>query len=388
MHKSTLFACALTVAIASTSNAQVSPELYDYLVQDVCIDSSQQAIAGDPATCANRRDIGVYEPSPYIMTDYDTVFGVSYSGFNSIPVQGEDGQTRIMTVKSLEGGFDANYTYSFNAARGDGFDLADISFSNYASFIRTFDGGCFDQLWSRRPGGTSPSSRAGGWILFPLTSAPSTWPLINSRNQSTYKIQLSNVAGCSNGSSNGVTYWNPPANYQFETNKVLRAIRSDHFASQNLSSQNNALERFYFTKEYGFTRWEAWVPRSRCIQEAAQVPAFQLRPDCYPEYPWLSTPPAAPEVDLRARCQVMNVSATPEPDIDRWGGQDWVRVDCRDQTRYVELNTPVLMLNTTLAQGNGVDDIAYPSSGSGGSNPPLGPPNDGGGPPGTDIDIP
>ena len=55
----------------------------------------------------------------------------------------------------------------------------------------------------------------------------------------------------------------------------------------------------------------------------------------------------------------MNVTDTGHPDVARWGNQDWVRVDCRDMTRYVELNHPVLMLNKQMAQINGIDDIDF-----------------------------
>src|SRR6478672_7695739 len=45
--------------------------LIDYLVQDVCEDSAERAVAKDPASCPDRRDIRVGERTPYILTDYD-----------------------------------------------------------------------------------------------------------------------------------------------------------------------------------------------------------------------------------------------------------------------------------------------------------------------------
>ena len=70
-------------------------------------------------------------------------------------------------------------------------------------------------------------------------------------------------------------------------------------------------------------------------------------------------PASGPELDLRDRCVDMNVTSTGHPDVERWGDQDWVRVDCRDLTRYVALNEPIIMLDKRMAQINGVDDIDY-----------------------------
>jgi hypothetical protein len=343
---------------------QVSSELYDYLVQDVCLDGTGKATQGDPATCQNRRNIGVYERSPYLLTDWDNVANTSYQAISSFPIIGEDGLTRVMVSKNFAGNFGPEFTFSFMPTRGDGYDLVDINFKYAASFIRTFDGGCFDQLWApalNLSGIQSPYVRAGGWVLFPLVASPSSWPQTSAVSNNTAKIQLSSVPGnpdCVSGSSVARTYWNAPANYQFESGKVLRAIKSAHFAATNLSSTNNALELYYFTKEYGYTRWEAWVPRSRCYQIASNTPAGNLRPHCEPD---LRVPNTSgnPELDLRSRCSLMNVSATGHPDIDRWGEQDWVRIDCRDSTRHVPLATPQLMLSTSMAQTNGVDDVDF-----------------------------
>ncbi|MEO1220194.1 MAG: hypothetical protein AAFY42_02430 [Pseudomonadota bacterium] len=363
------------------AQSQASAELYDYLVQDVCINDQGEAIAGDPAVCPKTRNIKVGEPSPYIVTDWDTANSVSYTAWNSIPVQGEDGNVRVMVSKSLETLFDEDYSFSFRPAR-DGFDLIDLSFGSYASVIRTSDGGCLDQLFSprlarnlrsgtrfnrRRPHSLamlhSPQTRAGGWILFPFELAPSQWPQTSSLVHRNVRTPLQPESGCNTGGSRGVTYWNAPADYAFERNedgvrKTLRAIRSDHFGKRNLSSRSNALERFYFTREYGMTRWEAWIPRRRCVARAERAPQGSLRSQCFPE----AGEPASgdyPELPLRDRCQDLNGTDTGHPDVARWGDQDWVRVDCRDMTRYVELRQPVLMLDRNMAQINGVDDIDF-----------------------------
>ncbi len=378
-----LLFCLATALSTSQAFAQSSAslELYDYLVQDVCVGPSGDVIKGDPATCQTHRNIEIGEPSPYLLTDWDTVQGVSYAAWNSIPVRGEDSQVRVMVSKSLLGEYNADFTFSYSEEK-DGYDLIDLSHSDYASIIRTSDGGCLDQLFAPRLArnikrGTrfnrrrsysrsalyAPRARAGGWILFPFELAPSQWPQSSSHTHRNTRTPLQRISGCNAGGSTGVTYWNAPAPYSYEGNedgvrKTLLTIRSDHFGSRNLSSRSNALESFYFTREYGMTRWEAWIPRRRCIAEAERVPQGQLRSQCFPEVADKQSAPG-PELNLRARCKDMNVTGTGHPDVARWGAQDWVRVDCRDLTRYVALKEPVLMLDKRMAQINGVDDIDF-----------------------------
>lgn len=324
--------------------AQSSSELYDYLVQDVCVDSSNNVISGDPLSCSVHRNINIGEPSPYIVTDFDkSNNNMTYSATNSIPVQGADGNTKVLISKSLAQNFNPGFAFSFQEYR-DGYDLIDISNSSYASYVRTSDGGCYDQIWSRTGSAANMASRAGGWILFPYANAPSAWPSSSSVNVKTYHVQLTpNRPGCTNGSSTGVTYWNNPNPFRFETNKVMTAIRSVHFASTQLGQSNNAMEKYYYTKEYGYTRWEAWIPQSRCFSERGSSAAA-----CHPE---------SSSYPLNGRCSVLNTNSSPYPGLDTFGNQNWVMVDCRDQTNYISLSNPQIMLDDQMAQINGIVDI-------------------------------
>lgn len=341
---------------APAAHSQITAELYDYDVQDVCVNSANVATTEDPAYCSNRRNIELGEKSPYIVTDFlQSNENITYQAGNSIPVLGMNGDTLVMTYKSLQGNFNSGYQFSWVEGR-DGFDLMNITDSSFTSFVRTFDPGCFDQIWSSNGQTYSMAIRAGGWINFPYYAPPSSWPATSNTELRTYHVQLTPSSGppCTNGNALGRTFWNSPAPYRFETNKVLWAIRSDHFASSNLAAARNALERYYFTKEYGYTRWEAWMPQQQCFQERGQD-----NPICHPE--WDSNV-------VTQRCKIMNVSATGVPGIDRWGNQNWVRVDCRDTTKFIALNTPQIMLAPQMANANGFNDIDYLAV----VNPPIG----------------
>ena len=335
------------LALAAQTHAQASNSFLSWLIQNVCEDGNGNQIAGDPATCGASRDVNIGEPLPYILTDFDRSNNdVTYESFSSIPVAAEDGTLKILIFKSGQGNFDASYTFSFDDAR-DGYDLIDTTFGSYTSIIRTSDGGCFDQMFSSDGGISSTQERAGGWIHFPYAGDPSTWAQSSSTSVTTYKVQITpNIPNCSNGNSAGVTYWNAPASYPFETGKTLTAIKTWHYAGSDLSSENNALEIYYFTQEYGATRWEAWEPQSRCFAENGDD-----APICHPENS--STYP------LQGRCSVLNVSSMGIPGLDSYGGQNWVRVDCRDMTNYIALNTPQLMLDNVIAQNDGYVDINY-----------------------------
>lgn len=344
---SIIFLAFYLCVLSHIAQAQVpiSNELFDYLAQDVCVDSNNVAYDQDPFSCpSNRRNIAIGEPSPYIMTDFDRQNGATYMATTSFPVLSTDGKTEILVSKNLQGNFNADFIFNFSEPR-DGYDLIDTYYSGYTSIVRTSDGNCYDQLFSRYFRTGPISTRAGGWVMFPRLVAPSTWTTTNQVSNQTYKFQLSQGRpGCSNSDSLGVTYWNAPTTYEFESTKQLLAIRTDHFASSSLSQSDNALERFYFTREYGLTRWEAWMPQSRCFTQFGAS-----NPICRPD---------APDYPLNGRCSRMNVSASGYAGLDFWGGQNWIRYDCRDQTFYQRLNHPQIMRDSYMARSNGWSDLA------------------------------
>ena len=262
----------------------------------------------------------------------------------SFPVLSADGKMEVLISKNLQGNFGSDFNFTFSESR-DGYDLIDTYYSSYASVVRTSDGNCYDQLFSRYFRRGTISTRAGGWVMFPRLTAPSTWPPTNQVSNRIYKFQLSQGRpGCSDSDSLGVTYWNAPTIYEFESTKQILAIRTDHFASSSLSQSNNALERFYFTREYGFTRWEAWMPQSRCFTQFGAN-----NPICRPN---------SPDYPLNGRCSLMNVSASGYAGLDSWGGQSWIRYDCRDQTFYQPLNRPQIMRDSYMARSNSWVDLA------------------------------
>ncbi len=331
---------------AVPQNSRISDELYDYLVQDVCLDKTGAVTSADPLTCTKRRNIAIGEKSPYLLTDTDYARNLTFQAMNSLPVRGTDGEVRILYPKLNQGPFDRNFRMTRFDEAEDGYDLADISHSRFVSFIRTSDGGCFDQIWSRTGMRDTVAQRAGGWALFPFGAPPSRWAASQSEIIETHKLQMtSDRPGCSNGSARGITFWTRPAPAVFNTGKTVTTITSSHFASADLTHQNNALERFFFSRAYGFTRWEAWVPQSRCLQDHGNTAAF-----CVPGR-------ASDPRYLAGRCNRNNVGNTGVSGLNRWGNQNWVRVDCRDLTNHIALDVPQRLVDGAMANTNGVEDI-------------------------------
>lgn len=326
-----------------TARAASDGQPIDYLVQDVCLDVQGQPIEGDPATCARRRDLRVGEPQRYILTDLDRASGTTFQAASSVPVREADGHLMVAVIKNLEGSFTPDYRFTFSPLR-DAFDLIDISHSGYASIVRTFDGGCFDQIFSRNGSRRTLEDRAGGWVLFPVGSVPDMWPAKSSLNLTTWRMQLTpGKAACADNQGAGVTSWEKPTLYTFETGKKLMAIRSDHFAAANLSQAENSFERNYFTTNYGLTRWEAWQTLAYCRKTLGK-----LNPGCRP---------ADPANPWHSRCTLLKESMTGLAGVAHIGGQTWVRVACRDQTNYISLRRPQLFFSPELGQGFNVADI-------------------------------
>ncbi|HVF36597.1 MAG TPA: hypothetical protein VNA29_01480 [Sphingomicrobium sp.] len=279
------------------------------------------------------------------MTDFDRQAGVSLASFSSIPVRSTHGDVLILVVKSLEGRFGADYRFNFSGAR-DAFDLIETSRSQYASIIRTFDGGCSDQIFARNGRGKTMADRAGGWVLFPRDRAPDSWSPTETLKLTTFRKQVRPKGPrCADNHAAGVTYWVRPAQYRFESGKNLTAVRSDHVASADLSQAENALERFYFTREYGMTRWESWSTMALCRRTFGQA-----SPRC---------DPMAFNNGLRGRCNVLKLPDQRAPGVARLGSQTWVRTDCRDVSHYVALRHAQLPLSPEIARGGGLVDVDY-----------------------------
>jgi hypothetical protein len=330
--------------------------ILDYLIQNVCVDASDRPIVGDPATCGTSRNVRIGERVPYILTDVDTRNNnTRYEGHFSYPLAGTDGLLKVIAVKQLIGGnrpvLDANYQYGFSETR-DGYDLLDVS-DTFVSAIRTSDGGCFDQKFSTPDPVTGNFlKRTNGWRFMPRAGATAF-------GTEQHNIRIDRLTPIIPSTCNRVdrvldnsvlAVWSPPEAITFESGKTLSTIQTSHVANFNFDEENNAIEKYFFTREYGYTRWEAWEPQAKCIAKRGNNPI------CFPD---------TQANILSGRCPTRvpdangnpTIAPTPLPGIVTLATKPWVRVDCRDATSYVALNTPSLPLDGFVGQSNGLVDI-------------------------------
>lgn len=291
----------------------VDEVLIDHLIQNVCVDANDLPTNENPATCSSQRDIKPGEAVPYLRTDFGPA-GARYQAVTSYPMTGVDGKTKVLVAKHFAPSFaPQSYQYDFLMSR-DGFDLIELE-SDYISISRTSDGGCLDQRMSKN-----------GWVLFSSDglSGQAELPITITR--------LVAKDGCATTSS-GIAYtlWSQQT-ITFTSGYAHDSKISSHYAAKNLSQKNNALEKFYFTKEFGFTRWEAWIPHLRCLDELAN--GTRTAAECDGTF-----------TDQRCNAEV---HAT-------MGGQAWVRVDCRDSTNYQSVDTPFFPYQDSMA----ADQIQY-----------------------------
>lgn len=254
----------------------------------------------DPAICSYSRDLRSGETAPYRLTDFDKANGGKrYQAVSSVPLT--DGTVRI------EKRMGEDFPASFDPER-DGYDLLEQE-GEFVSFIRTHDPQCGEQHLSGAGDGD-------GWLLFPnrggLTAGGGRQDMTLERlappPACPFRERTSRVPD-----RQIVAVWTAPQDVTFESGKTLRAIVSEHRAHHDLARWENAIERFYFTREYGWSRWEAWIPKRRCLDERGSDDPLKM------------CDPTDPANFLRGRC-------TPASATARWGGQDWIRSDCRDTT--------------------------------------------------------
>jgi len=105
-----------------------------------------------------------------------------------------------------------------------------------------------------------------------------------------------------------------------ETKRSLQTLISDHFGGESLERASN-MERFYFTRELGLVRWERWQNFDRQKREQDQQRASDLQ--AAGQCDSVEAPPAAPGHWVMVRCrQYTNLIKSADPSADI--AQSWL----------------------------------------------------------------
>jgi hypothetical protein len=264
---------SIAYPLKTAASATLPPE-YDWLLKNVCADASNTLAAVDPyGGCppgTTERDIQVGERLPYL--NHDQPQPGRPDGFqrrDNYPLLDKSGNP--LAVGAMDFGYDRPYG-TFEAGDGDGYDLL-TSRNGWVSASGTRDGGGYSQTFYGS--GCTPYN---GWIFFPTTflqslTAGSSGQAPTTLTDDYWEESSQNWPGTCNSfthfDSSTITSWQFKPGFAFgglngAPVKTMDTIVSTHgYSNSPTFITSGALEVFYFTKQYGVTRWEAWAPTAQ-----------------------------------------------------------------------------------------------------------------------------
>ena len=310
----------LTTAMAAERSA--GDTVRDLMIQNVCLDASGAVLPGrspaeGDAECVAQRDLRPGERLPYHKHDHpspDQAAGapLGYQRHDSYPV--ETAGAGIVVENSFDFGVGEGRRFGRFDDGSDGGDIAILS-EGAVSMGATEDGGGF-MLWSGECRDiVTPAALARSWLILefdPARSGPLEGRTI---------ARLGGAPGggrtCPVRINSAFTSWRmAPFRYRAAPGQgrpiTLQTLVSDHYGGANPDTADH-VERFYFTRELGGTRWERWQNvRGNKQASAARVAELGTR------------------FAGSGRCS----PAEPPP------GARMVLIDCREWTRIVPVADP------------------------------------------------
>ena len=317
-------AVALLTAPASGESGTVATPatVRDFLIQNVCLDLGGAVIAGaspvdaNPA-CVAQRDLRPGERLAYHKHDHPNRgdnLPLGYQRHDSFPVD-TAGFGEVVEHSFDFGGFEARRFGAFDPA--DGGDIAVLA-PGRVSFAATEDGGAGFQLFvGECTGAVTPDALTHSWIVVEF-SAENPKPLQGETVARLNNLTAGHQEACPTRLNAAYTSWHV-APFQYRalpgqgTPIMLNTLISDHYGGARRDNADH-VERFYFTRELGGTRWERWQNANGNRQFSAATIAE-----------------AAKTFAATGRC-----SDAPMPE----GGAPMVLIDCREWTRIVPPSEP------------------------------------------------
>lgn len=252
--------CATAIAAPADVSQLDGDAPISWLVKSVCTDRRDLVLPVDPyGGCpagARIRKIRSGDPLPYHNLEQ-----IGYQQRDAFPVDDPLGDKTWIVAT-----FDYRPFDQFNLFNGtDGYDVF-ILHNGWAAIANTSDGGGYGQTFYG-----SNCTIGGGWILFPATgflqNGVATVPIAD-----VYWEQggQSYPGACpSHYSTDTQTNWEFHRGFRFGgvnggQTKTMDTVISYHgFRPGAKFLRHGHLEVFYFTREYGITRWEVWVPQEQ-----------------------------------------------------------------------------------------------------------------------------
>lgn len=290
----------------------------DFMVQDICIDqnglplSSATPLDGQ-VSCREHRNLHIGENLPYHKHDWanDTSIEKNPNGLqrsDSFPVLSR-GRTIVVDTFQLNtdnGSFD-------DFSHGDGGQIIYIS-KDIASAVFTQDSKGKKYLFG--PNCTQPpslESLSNSWILFDSKILGSKVSSLIARLQ-----QSLDPRTCPEKLSSAFTEWSQQRiayrrGINHELTEPMETIVTDHYSNITIA-RSGSMERMYFTKELGWTRWERW---QNLVIAGDRAPEYSER---------------ASKVSKSGRCDLRDTAPA--------NSSSWVMVDCREWTNLIKTKNP------------------------------------------------
>jgi hypothetical protein len=310
-----LFAAALAAAGPATWAASgglvATPALVrDLMIQNVCLDAAGRVIVGvspiDPGgRCTRQRDLLPGERLPYHKDDHpgtndEAAAPEGYQRHDSFPVMTADFGEVVEDSYDFGAGLGRRFGV-FDAGLGDGGDIA-LFAPGAVSFAATEDAGAGFQLFVGADcrGAIGPAALARSWII--ALYRPGA-PLAGATVARLRDLHAGEQQNCPARLVAAYTRWRvTPVHY--DAGITLSTLVSEHYGGARPDRASH-VERFYFTRELGATRWERW--QNRELTHAFSAAEIDR---------------AAARLAASGRCR-----AAPAP-----AGGPFVMIDCREWT--------------------------------------------------------
>ncbi len=301
--------------------------LRDFMIQNVCLDAKGAVVEGvspidGDRRCIAQRDLRPGERLPYHKDDHpalgaQTTAPLGYQRHDSFPV--ETAAFGTVVEHSYDFGVGEGRRFGvFDAGKGDGGDITLLS-SDAASIAATEDGGGGFQLFvgPNCAGRVDAAALTDSWLIARVASIPSA-PLQGQAMAHLDDLRVGRQQSCPARLNTAFTRWYVrPMGYRAVEGQgapiTLTTLVSEHYGGERPDRADH-VERFYFTRELGSTRWERWqnVSGDRRLS-AAQVAKM------------------AADLAASSRCSKADMPG---------GGASFAMIDCREWTLIVPPASP------------------------------------------------
>jgi hypothetical protein len=250
----------------------------DFMIQNVCLDAAGSVRIGSSpldgeAACPHQRDLLPGERLPYHKHDHPSpaerqTQPEGYQRHDSFPVATQGLGTVVEHSFDFGdsgrqfGRFDRGSDGGDVAVIGDGIspDISPGISPGAVSLAATEDAGGFALWIGECRGDVSPAALAHSWLI--LEFDPTRAEPMHGQTVARLNAVRGNGTQCPARLNSALTRWHvAPFTYRAAPGQgapvTLTTLISDHYGGADRDTADH-VERFYFTRELGGTRWERW----------------------------------------------------------------------------------------------------------------------------------